>query len=171
MKELKEELEEKIKDAAKLDTDYKTLESERDSIAAQLQLAIAKSDSETLAGSITEEQLSDVEKEKTILELELKEAMTRHKADLKKKEICVSNLEDSNKKYARDSEELLRDKGNLNNTVKKLKKNMETMHSGTTSTDIEIASLKKQLEEERLKKIQVCCMVFSCLYLILVFLQ
>ena len=171
MKELKEELEEKIKDAAKLDTDYKTLESERDSIAAQLQLAIAKSDSETLARSITEEQLSDVEKEKTILELELKEAMTRHKADLKKKEICVSNLEDSNKKYARDSEELLRDKGNLNNTVKKLKKNMETMHSGTTSTDIEIASLMKQLEEERLKKIQVCCMVFSCLYLILVFLQ
>ena len=171
MKELKEELEEKIKDAAKLDTDYKTLESERDSIAAQLQLAIAKSDSETLARSITEEQLSDVEKEKTILELELKEAMTRHKADLQKKNICVSNLEDSNKKYARDSEELLRDKGNLNNTVKKLKKNMETMHSGTTSTDIEIASLMKQLEEERLKKIQVCCMVFSCLYLILVFLQ
>ena len=83
----------------------------------------------------------------------------------------MSNLEDSNKKYARDSEELLRDKGNLNNTVKKLKKNMETMHSGTTSTDIEIASLMKQPEEERLKKIQVCCMVFSCLYLIFVFLQ
>ena len=38
MKELNEELEEKIKDA-----DYKTLENERDSIAAQLQLAITKS--------------------------------------------------------------------------------------------------------------------------------
>ncbi len=64
----------------------------RDSIGAQLQLALAKADSEQLARSIAEEQLSDVEKEKTMLELELKEAMTRHKAENSKKEITISTV-------------------------------------------------------------------------------
>ena len=49
MKELKEELEEKIKQHSDLETEFKSLESERDSLHAQLQLAIAKADSEQLA--------------------------------------------------------------------------------------------------------------------------
>lgn len=61
----------------------------RESIAAQLQLAIAKADSEQLARSIAEEQLSDVEKEKTMKELELKEAMARHKAEMGKKDLSI----------------------------------------------------------------------------------
>ena len=64
----------------------------RDSFGGQLQLALAKADSEQLARSIAEEQLSDVEKEKTMLELELKEAMGRHKSDLTKKEISISTV-------------------------------------------------------------------------------
>ncbi len=64
----------------------------RDSIGAQLQLALAKADSEQLARSIAEEQLSDVEKEKTMLELELKEAMNRHRADLNKKDIAITTV-------------------------------------------------------------------------------
>ena len=63
-----------------------------DSIAAQLQLAVAKADSEQLARSIAEEQLSDVEKEKTMLELELKEAMSRLKNDITKKDMSISSV-------------------------------------------------------------------------------
>ena len=66
----------------------------RDSIGAQLQLALAKADSEQLARSIAEEQLSDVEKEKTMLELELKEALSRHRDDLNKREITVTTVSD-----------------------------------------------------------------------------
>lgn len=64
----------------------------RDSIGAQLQLALAKADSEQLARSIAEEQLSDVEKEKTMLELELKEALSRHRDELNKKDILVTTV-------------------------------------------------------------------------------
>ena len=64
----------------------------RDSIGAQLQLALAKADSEQLARSIAEEQLSDVEKEKTMLELELKEALSRHRDELNKKDIIVTTV-------------------------------------------------------------------------------
>ena len=64
----------------------------RDSIGAQLQLALAKADSEQLARSIAEEQLSDLEKEKTMLELELKESMARHKTDVTKKELTITTV-------------------------------------------------------------------------------
>ena len=53
---------------------------------------MAKADSEQLARSIAEEQLSDVEKEKTMLELELKEAMSRLKSDISKKDMIVSSV-------------------------------------------------------------------------------
>ena len=62
----------------------------RDSLAGQLQLALAKADSEQLARTIAEEQLSDVEKEKTMLELEIKEILSRHKSDIGKKEGVIS---------------------------------------------------------------------------------
>ena len=55
---------------------------------------MAKADSEQLARSIAEEQLSDVEKEKTMLELELKEAMSRLKSDISKKDMIVSSVSD-----------------------------------------------------------------------------
>ena len=62
----------------------------RDSLAGQLQLALAKADSEQLARTIAEEQLSDVEKEKTMLELEIKEILSRHKSDLGKKDGVIT---------------------------------------------------------------------------------
>lgn len=67
----------------------------RDSIAVQLELALSKADSEQLARSIAEEQLSDVEKEKTVLELEIKELMGRHKSDASKKEYQFSMVRHS----------------------------------------------------------------------------
>ena len=62
----------------------------RDSLAGQLQLALAKADSEQLGRTIAEEQLSDVEKEKTMLELEIKEILSRHKSDLGKKDSVIT---------------------------------------------------------------------------------
>lgn len=76
IRELQEDLEEKIKQNSELETDFKSVEKERDTLGGQLQLALAKADSEQLARSIAEEQLSDLEKEKTMLGLELKESLS-----------------------------------------------------------------------------------------------
>lgn len=66
--------------------------STRESIGAQLQLALAKADSEQLARQIAEEQLSDVEKEKTMLELEIKEMISRQKLEMSKKESLIASV-------------------------------------------------------------------------------
>jgi hypothetical protein len=110
VKELKEELEEKLSQYSELELELKNLENERqvilnsieqfclllcfyrDSISAQLQLASAKCDSLQLARTIAEDQLAEAEKEKTMKELELRAAQQEHKAEMAKKELSLNNV-------------------------------------------------------------------------------
>lgn len=66
--------------------------SVRDSLAAQLEITLTKADSEQLARSIAEEQYSDLEKEKIMKELELKEMMARHRQEVAEKDITISSV-------------------------------------------------------------------------------
>lgn len=82
MSELKEELEERYKFVLEL-------EEERSSLTQQVQIAVARADSEALARSIAEETVTDLEKEKTIKELEMKDIIGKHRADLSSKETAI----------------------------------------------------------------------------------
>ncbi|CAL1536686.1 unnamed protein product [Lymnaea stagnalis] len=148
VKELKEEIDEKKKQIQDLTSDVQNMRLEKDSIGAQLQLALAKADSEQLARQIAEEQLSDVEKEKTMLELEIKELMSRQKNDSNKKESQILSLEDSKINLSNEVERLQREKDSLNNKIKAL--NEDILKSKNTEVD----KLRKSLEEEKLKKTQ-----------------
>lgn len=64
----------------------------RDSLAAQLEITLTKADSEQLARSIAEEQYSDLEKEKIMKELEIKEMMARHKQELTEKDTTIASV-------------------------------------------------------------------------------
>lgn len=70
----------------------------RDSLAAQLEITLTKADSEQLARSIAEEQYSDLEKEKIMKELELKEMMARHRQELAEKDITISSVRSQHSK-------------------------------------------------------------------------
>uniref|UniRef100_A0A668A2J4 non-specific serine/threonine protein kinase n=1 Tax=Myripristis murdjan TaxID=586833 RepID=A0A668A2J4_9TELE len=65
---------------------------EEDSLASQLEVSLTKADSEQLARSIAEEQYSDLEKEKIMKELEIKDMMARHKQELSDKEATISSV-------------------------------------------------------------------------------
>lgn len=73
MHELKVEFGETSKQLQALKEDLQILQEGRDSLSAQLELVLAKTESEELARSIAEEHLPDLEKEKTMLELEIKD--------------------------------------------------------------------------------------------------
>ncbi|CAB0005821.1 unnamed protein product [Nesidiocoris tenuis] len=83
--QLKEEIEEKVRNITEL-------EEERSSLAHQLQLALARADTEALARSIAEETVADLEKEKTMKELELKEISAKHRVDSTAKETTIANV-------------------------------------------------------------------------------
>lgn len=58
----------------------------------QLETSLTKADSEQLARSIAEEQYSDLEKEKIMKELEIKDMMARHKQELLDKEATIGSV-------------------------------------------------------------------------------
>lgn len=64
----------------------------RDSLASQLEASLTKADSEQLARSIAEEQYSDLEKEKIMKELEIKDMMARHLQELSDKDNTISSV-------------------------------------------------------------------------------
>lgn len=148
VKELKEEVDEKNKQIQDLTSDVQNILQEKDSVAAQLQLGLAKADSEQLARQIAEEQLADVEKEKTMLELEVKELMSRHKNEMNKRDTQISTLEDWKREHSSRVEKLQQEKDDLNNKIKTLSEVIQS------SKNTELDKLKKQLEDEKLKKIQ-----------------
>uniref|UniRef100_A0A4W6FCD0 non-specific serine/threonine protein kinase n=1 Tax=Lates calcarifer TaxID=8187 RepID=A0A4W6FCD0_LATCA len=92
VRELKEECEERNKLYKDVQQSLQELQEERDSLAAQLEITLTKADSEQLARSIAEEQYSDLEKEKIMKELELKEMMARHRQELAEKDITISSV-------------------------------------------------------------------------------
>lgn len=82
---MQEELDEKMRA-------IQELEEERGSLAHQLQIALARADSEALARSIAEETVADLEKEKTMKELEHKDLLAKHRSELTNKETVLNSV-------------------------------------------------------------------------------
>ena len=67
----------------------------------------------------------------------------------------ILQLEDSNKKYCRDLDEIRRDKDEMNLKIKALAEDLDKAQSTSSNQGQEREQLKKQLADEKLKKIQV----------------
>ncbi|XP_062893636.1 rho-associated protein kinase 2 isoform X4 [Mobula hypostoma] len=154
VRELKEECEEKSKLCKDLQQKMQELQDERDSLAAQLEITLTKADSEQLARSIAEEQYSDLEKEKIMKELEIKEMMARHKQELVEKDATIASLEETNRTLTADVANLASEKEELNNKVKELQDQVNKLKE----EDANLMNIKvqydKQLLNERTLKTQ-----------------
>ncbi|XP_063903455.1 rho-associated protein kinase 2 isoform X2 [Zophobas morio] len=141
--ELREELEEKTKT-------NKEFEEECASLKHQCQIAIARADSEALARSIAEETVADLEKEKTMKELELKDLLAKHRSELNSKEVAVNTLKDREVELKRTNEHMSKDKEEINRQLKQLQEEFNKK-SGNNE---EIEKLKSKLQTESLLKQQ-----------------
>ncbi|XP_008487446.1 rho-associated protein kinase 2-like [Diaphorina citri] len=112
--ELKEELDERSRNILEL-------EEERGDLTHRLQLAVARADSEALARSIAEETVGELEKEKTMKELELKDLMAKHRSDLSSKESLLSNGKEREVDYKKSIDQLMKDREDLQQQINLLK--------------------------------------------------
>lgn len=101
----------------------------------QLQIALARADSEALARSIAEETVADLEKEKTMKELELKDLVAKHRnematmkdveydinMELSKRRAEVEDLKAANRKLAEELGQAKADQGEIERLQQKLK--------------------------------------------------
>uniref|UniRef100_A0A4W3I6B7 Rho-associated protein kinase 2 n=2 Tax=Callorhinchus milii TaxID=7868 RepID=A0A4W3I6B7_CALMI len=154
VRELKEECEEKNKLCKDLQQKMQELQDERDSLAAQLEITLTKADSEQLARSIAEEQYSDLEKEKIMKELEIKEMMARHKQELAEKDATIASLEETNRTLTADVANLANEKEDLNNKVKELQEHIQKLKEEELNTGSIKTQFEKQLLSERTLKTQ-----------------
>lgn len=94
------ELKEEIDDKNRLNKEF---DEERVSLKHPCQLALARADSEALARSIAEETVADLEKEKTLKELELKDLLAKHRNDVNNKEVVINSLKDHELEYKKNA--------------------------------------------------------------------
>uniref|UniRef100_A0A4W4HGI0 non-specific serine/threonine protein kinase n=1 Tax=Electrophorus electricus TaxID=8005 RepID=A0A4W4HGI0_ELEEL len=157
VRELKEECEEKNKL-------YKDMQ---DSLAAQLEITLTKADSEQLARSIAEEQYSDLEKEKIMKELEIKEMMARHKQELSEKDTTISSAvnklaEIMNRKEVRgggsrrgnDTDVKRKEKENRKLQLE-LRSEKEKLNSTIIKYQREINDMQAQLADESVMRVEL----------------
>ncbi|CAH2246104.1 rho-associated kinase 2 isoform X1 [Pelobates cultripes] len=154
VRELKEECEEKAKLCKEMQQKVQELQDERDSLAAQLEITLTKADSEQLARSIAEEQYSDLEKEKIMKELEIKEMMARHKQELAEKYATITSLEEANRTLTIDVGNLANEKEDLNNKLKESQEQIGHLKEEETSIVVIKSQFEKQLLNERTLKTQ-----------------
>ncbi|KFP66836.1 Rho-associated protein kinase 2, partial [Cariama cristata] len=154
VRELKEECEEKTKLCKEMQQKIQELQDERDSLAAQLEITLTKADSEQLARSIAEEQYSDLEKEKIMKELEIKEMMARHKQELTEKDATIASLEEANRTLTSDVANLANEKEELNNKLKEVQEQVTKLKEEEANIGNIKAQFEKQLLNERTLKTQ-----------------
>lgn len=154
VKELREEVDEKAKQMMELSTEVNQLNEDRDSLSAQLELTLTKAHSEQLARSIAEEQYSDLEKEKTMIELEVKELIARHKSDMSEKGAQINQLEELNQQLTASLDQKMADKDELNAKIKSLQEELSKAKHASEEVDEATEQLQKQLKIEKALKIQ-----------------
>uniref|UniRef100_A0A8C5S592 Rho-associated protein kinase 2 n=1 Tax=Laticauda laticaudata TaxID=8630 RepID=A0A8C5S592_LATLA len=154
VRELKEECEEKAKLCKEIQQKIQELQEERDSLAAQLEITLTKADSEQLARSIAEEQYSDLEKEKIMKELEIKEMMARHKQELGEKDATIGSLEEANRTLTSDVANLANEKEELNNKLKEIQERLAHLNEEENDLGLLRTQFEKQLAYERTMKTQ-----------------
>ncbi|KAH8245509.1 hypothetical protein KR032_011062, partial [Drosophila birchii] len=125
------------------------LEEERVSLKHQVQVAVARADSEALARSIAEETVADLEKEKTIKELELKDFVMKHRNEINAKEATLATLKEAeaelHKKLGQKAVE-------CEDLVQQHKKQQEDLAQLRGSKDEEIVKLQEKCKNEVLLK-------------------
>uniref|UniRef100_A0A8D3B6A3 Rho-associated protein kinase 2 n=1 Tax=Scophthalmus maximus TaxID=52904 RepID=A0A8D3B6A3_SCOMX len=154
IRELKDECDERNKMCNQAQHRLAEFLEERDSMTAQLEASLTKADSEQLARSIAEEQYSDLEKEKIMKELEIKDMMARHKQELGDKESTISSLEESNRTLTVDVANLASEKEELNNQLKEMQQQLQKTKEEEKQMNSVKLSFEKLLQNERTLKIQ-----------------
>ncbi|XP_071545699.1 rho-associated protein kinase 1 isoform X1 [Panulirus ornatus] len=144
VRELREEAEEKSRQVMEL-------EEERTSLTHQLQLAVGRADSEALACSIAEETVAELEKEKTVKELEIHDLVSRHTADITEKDTALNAVKERELELSRSVETLKQEKEKLNAQLQSLEEEHKKL---TNDRRDELDKLSKQLKQEQLLKMQ-----------------
>ncbi|XP_075445287.1 rho-associated protein kinase 1 [Ascaphus truei] len=112
VKELKEEIDEKSKHNQELEKKVHEFHNEKDTLAAQLDLAVTRAESEQLARALVEEQCFELAQES-------KKLSTRHRQDVTERDHTIRKLEETHSTLTKDVQALTKENADLTEKAKK----------------------------------------------------
>ncbi|RXG56558.1 Rho-associated protein kinase 2 [Armadillidium vulgare] len=117
----------------------------------QLQVALQRADSEALARSVAEETVAELEKEKTVKELEINDVLSRHSNDINTKDNIISTLKEKEEELIGEVESYKARTDEMNN---KLKIAEAERKKALEESQEDVEKLTKQLKSEQVLKMQ-----------------
>ena len=142
------------------------LERECETLRYSLQQSHQRADNEARGRRVAEEDIADLEKEKMMIELEMKEMSSKHKAELRNKDMEIISMKDTESDYIQRYDLLSKDNNELQYKIKELQDELEQMMninvpppapvqmSPIQDVQFELDKMKKMLNNERLLKQQ-----------------
>ncbi|XP_077870527.1 rho-associated protein kinase 2-like [Saccoglossus kowalevskii] len=161
VRELKEEVDERANQMQDVQDTVNKLQNARDSLMAQLELTLTKADSEQLARAIAQGQYDDLEKEKTMLEMEMEQMRLTHKSEMNEKNSIITMLEqeknqlEERKHHLSDTmDNLVSEKNELNKKLKEAMEDNNSLKNETETIELIKKDHEKTLQQEKTLKIQ-----------------
>ncbi len=151
------ELQEEVDEGKERQTE---LEREKEAAVHQLQQATTRADSEALSRRVAEEDIAELEKEKMMIELELKDVGAKHKADARNLELQMAALKDSEGDLLQKIDQMSKDNADLQSKLQAVLQEMQdlqdqqTQKQNNVADGDEMSKLQKLLETERILKQQ-----------------
>ena len=140
------------------------LEREREGLGFQLQQAHLRADNEARARRVAEEDIAELEKEKMMIELELKEMNSKFKSDARNLEMQLVGMKDTEGDLLQKIDLLSKDNNELQYKVKELQDELDLVSNNPPPAPVllspiqdvqfELDKMKKMLNNERLLKQQ-----------------
>lgn len=147
VRELQEEIDEQKEK-------FVDMEQDKNKLQTQLQEVVARADSEALARRVAEEDIAELEKEKMMIELELKEIGTKHKSDLRNMEMQLASQKDRESDLLQTCDQLQADNHDLQTKLHEKQEQQQDNINDNTDSTAEVSKMRKLLDNEKLLKQQ-----------------
>ena len=133
-------------------TKVEELLMDRNEIESKLNNVLMRNEQESMSKALIDQKIGEMEKDKMMRELEVKELMSKHRSELRNIEMQLSTMKDNESDLLGRIDMMNKEREELTQQVKE-NANEESVDKKRENNE-EIEKLEKQLREEKLKKDQ-----------------
>lgn len=127
---------------------------DRNETEAKLNGILMRNEQESMSKALIDQKMGELEKDKMMRELEVKEIMTKHRSELRNMEIQLSTMKDNESDLLGRIDQVTKERDEMAQQVNETSNIREENVDNKSEASAEIEKLKKSLDEEKLKKDQ-----------------
>ena len=122
---------------------------EKNEVESKLSSVMMRNEQESMSKAIIDQQMGELEKEKMMRELEVKEVMAKHRSELRNMEMQLSTMKDNESDLLGRVDQLAKERDDISQQIRE-----NVSFESRNNDSAEMDKLEKQLREEKLKKEQ-----------------